>query len=171
MIWKSSLQFKHGNKSHLYVNLIPSALCRYQQVHRLSIPCSSTFQTVIKTVSLATESCNWDRWQIQIHYHQMKSKTCLILKKHDYKWGTVGGNNKEPSRSHWHIQIVANLFANWIDKGEVSNLGWQMECVKCTMWHDSLYFLCLLVVPICRILAVFQCTWWPSSQVSWASLY
>ena len=87
--------------------------------------------------------------------------TCLILKKHDYKWGTIGGNNEELSRSHWHIWTVANLFANWIDMGDVSDFGWLMEYVKCTAWHDSLYFLCLYVVPICKILASFQCTWWP----------
>jgi hypothetical protein len=36
--------------------------------------------------------------------------TCLILERHDYKWGTIEGKYKEQPRSHWHMWIVGNLF-------------------------------------------------------------
>jgi len=38
------------------------------------------------------------------------------------------------------------------------------------MWADSLYFLCLLLTSICKILASFQDIWWPSNAC-WAKCF
>jgi hypothetical protein len=54
--------------------------------------------------------------------------------------------------------------------GETSKLGWLTELVKQAIWAAVLYFTYLLLLPICRILTLFQLIWRPSSNPCWASL-
>jgi len=69
------------------------------------------------------------------------------------------------SSSVWYWPPVWPEWSRWRNSKPGCLTGFSIQA----MWADSLYFLCLLLTSICKILASFQDIWWSSSNACWAN--
>ena len=88
---------------------------------------------------------------------------CLILKKHNYKWVTIGGKNKELSRSHWHIWIIAKIFKSYcstVHFRRITSIYQPMNAHiishKTFLKHSDMFWSCQIIIrELCSLLKLY----------------
>jgi hypothetical protein len=98
--------------------------------------------------------------------HQRRISIEVIAgEKQYFLWYQHKQNKFIHSNYTWlRCSLLTSAVITGVQMGEMSKLGWLIGWSSRDMWADSLYFLYVVLGPICKTFASFQCINVPSSQ-------